>query len=279
MKKTALLFLAFFSLFYQTACFRFRISDKSAFALLGKDSSFQIHRIKTEGGRTMRYLEIGADARPVLIFLHGGLGTASGFIAYMQDTLLNKKYKIIVPDRYGHGYSDFGRTEVSVEKQVAYLLPILKKARYSGNLTILVGHSYGGTIAARIAMDYPELVDALVLSAPAIDPDNEKRFWFNRPLDWWAIKWLMPQNFIIANDEKLAHAEECRKMLPYWHKIKIPTVYIHGKDDSVVPFVNAAFAKRHLTNAPVQYILKDSLPHIFFMRQPEILRGVILENF
>lgn len=281
MKKLRFYLLSFFVVLTISSCFRLRISDKEAFKLYGKlPYDFQIHRYKIGGNRSMRYLEIGRDSQPVIVFLHGALATASGFKAYLSDTALLNHYKMIVPDRYGHGYSDFGKTEVSIDKQVDYLLPILKKARYVGTKTILVGHSYGGTIAARLAMDYPQLIDNLVLSAPAIDPNNEKRFWFNKPLDWWAIKWAMPQNFIIANDEKLAHAAECLKMLPDWYKITTPTVYIHGKNDDVVPFVNIEFAKKHLVNAPVEYIVeyivKDSLPHIFFMKQPEILRGIIL---
>ena len=86
----------------------------------------------------------------------------------------------------------------------------------------------------------------------------------------------MPQNFIIANDEKLSHAHECAKMELDWCKITTPTVYIHGKDDDIVSFVNFEFARKHLLNAQVEYILKDTLPHIFFMKQPEILRGIIL---
>ncbi len=278
MKQRPLYLLSFIFALTLSSCFRLRISDKEAFKLYGKlPYDFQIHRYKIGGNHTMRYLEIGRDSQPVVVFLHGGLGTASGFKAYLSDTALLNHYKMIVPDRYGHGYSDFGKTEVSIQKQANYLLPILKKARYVGTKTIVVGHSYGGTIAARLAMDHPTLIDNLVLSAPAIDPNNEKRFWFNKPLDFWAIKWAMPQNFIIANDEKLAHAHECLKMMPDWYKITTPTVYIHGKNDDVVPFVNIEFAKKHLVNAPVEYIVKDSLPHIFFMKQPEILRGVILD--
>jgi pimeloyl-ACP methyl ester carboxylesterase len=277
MKKIIRFIIPILILTTQSACFRFRITDKEAFENFGAlPYNFQIHRYKIGSNRTMRYLEIGRDSQPVVVFLHGGIGTSSGFKAYMHDTALLNHYKIIVPDRYGHGFSDFGKTEVSVQKQADYLLPILKKARYVGTKTILVGHSYGGTIAARMAMDNPQLIDNLVLSAPAIDPNNEKKFWFNKPLDWWFLKWMMPRNFIIANDEKLSHAKECAKMEADWHKITTPTVYIHGKNDDVVPFVNIEFAKKHLVNAPTEYIVKDSLPHIFFMHNPEILRGIII---
>ncbi len=40
--------------------------------------------------------------------------------------------------------------------------------------TILVGHSLGGPVIARTAMDYPDLVDGLILVGGSIDPEMEK---------------------------------------------------------------------------------------------------------
>ncbi len=277
MKKRPLFLLVTVVLLSLSSCFRFRVSDATAFRKLGKlPYDFQIHRYKIGGNHSIRYFEIGRDSQPVVIFVHGGLGTSRDFMKYLKDTTLLKRFKMIVPDRYGHGYSDFGKTEVRLQKQADYLLPILKKARLVGTKTILVGHSYGGTIAARMAMDYTDLIDDLVLSSPAIDPKNEKRFWFNKPLNFWAIKWAMPQNVIIANDEKLAHARECLEMVPFWKKITMPTVYIHGKNDEIVPFINIEFARKHLINAPVLFIERDSLNHDFFVDKPQVLTDILL---
>ncbi len=278
MNEKRFVFILFFILTLSiSSCFRFRISDAAAFRKLGKlPYDFQIHRYTSSGFHSMRYFEIGRDSQPVVIFIHGGLGTSKDFMKYLKDTALLNHFKMIVPDRYGHGYSDFGQTEVNLQKQAEYLLPILKKARRVGTKTILVGHSYGGTVAARMAMDYTNMVDNLVLSSPAIDPRNEKKFWFNKILDFWAIKWMMPQNFIIANDEKLAHSQQCLEMESLWSQINMPTVYIHGRDDRIVPFINYEFAKKHLVNAPVKYVLKDTLSHEFFILKPKILTNIVL---
>ncbi len=259
-----------------TACFRYRINDSNAhreFDRLGYN--FQIHRYKI-GKKTIRYFEIGRDSLPVVVFIHGGLGTATTYKPYMKDSVLLQRYKMFIPDRYGHGFSDFGHTETSLEKQAALLKPMMEAARATGEKVILVGHSYGGTVAARLVMDYPGIADYLILSAPAIDPDHEKRFWFNQPLDFWAVKWFIPKNWNIANDEKLAHAAECKKMANLWAKITIPTTYIHGRNDEIVPFDNYAFAKRKLVNAPVRFIIKDNLSHCSVTEQPEVIRNIIM---
>jgi pimeloyl-ACP methyl ester carboxylesterase len=271
-------FLLFILLFCTTftACFRFRMSDKEAIKTYGKlGHQFEINRY-ISGNRTLRSLEIGNDSLPIVLFIHGGVGTSLGYRNYLKDSVLLKHFKMIAIDRPGHGYSDFGKTIVSVEKQAQLMLPLLRKMKASGRKIILVGHSFGGTIAARIAMDYPDIADALVLSSPAIDP-VEKLFWFNKPLDFWAIKWMIPQNFIIANDEKIAHGNECHQMLPFWSKIHVPTIYIHGQNDTVVPFSNSEFAKKQLTNTPsVKYILKDDLPHIYYVENIEIIKNELL---
>jgi pimeloyl-ACP methyl ester carboxylesterase len=261
-----------------SACFRFRMSDKAAVKMFGKLSpTFQINRY-ISGNRTLRSLEIGSDSLPIVLFIHGGLGTAWGFNKYLKDSALLKHFKMIAIDRPGHGYSDFGKTTVSVEKQAQLVLPLLQKMKASGQKIIIVGHSYGGTLAARIAMDYPDIADVLVLSCAAIDAESEGKLGFTKPLDFWAIRWMMPKNFIIANDEKIAHANECRQMLPFWSKIHVPTVYIHGRNDKIVPFTNAAFAKKQLTNAPsVKFVLKDDLPHIYYMSNIDLIKNELLE--
>ncbi len=274
--QQTILILLMCSLF--SACFRFRISDKSAIKKYGKlSSNFQINRY-ISGDRTLRSLEIGSDSLPIVLFIHGGVGTAWGFHNYLKDSALLKRFKMIAVDRPGHGYSDFGKTVVSVEKQAQLMRPLLQKMKASGQKIVIVGHSYGGTLAARIAMDFPEIADILLISAPAIDPESEKKYGFTKPLNFWAIKWMMPQNFITANDENIAHRNECIKMLPLWSKIHVPTIYIHGRNDKIIAFSNADFAKKQLTNTPsVKFVLKDDLQHLYYIENIDVIKNELLE--
>jgi pimeloyl-ACP methyl ester carboxylesterase len=71
-------------------------------------------------------------------------------------------FRVIAPDLLGYGYSGKPRqsdyTIVSQAKMVIGLLKQLGLAR-----VCLIGSSYGGAIAATIALDHPELVEKLVL--------------------------------------------------------------------------------------------------------------------
>ncbi len=79
---------------------------------------------------------------------------------------------------------------------------------------MVMGHSYGGTIAVQMAIDYPEMVNGLVLVAAAFDPDHEVIFFFNHWLEWKGLNWIMPVSLRVSNAEKVVHVEELKKMLP-----------------------------------------------------------------
>lgn len=258
-----------------SSCFTFRMSEKKLFKQF--ENSPEQPQLKSYEAleREIHYAEIGDDTAQMVLIVHGAPGSLSEFLNFLKDSTLVSKARVIATDRPGYGYSGFGHSETSIEKQAAMLLPILKTNR-SAKLPILVGHSYGGTVIARIAMDYPEQVGALVMAAPAIDPEHEKFFWVNKPADWWGIRWMVPRSMKVANDEKLSHVEQLKLMLPYWNKITAPTTIIHGETDNLVPFANALFGEKMLKNAPVRMVTRKKMSHLIPWQHPELIRDAIL---
>src|SRR5580658_3710780 len=115
---------------------------------------------------------------------------------------------------------------------------------------VVVGVSYGAPIAARLTMDYPELVDGLILMAPPLGPGREEYFWFTHPVEGPLIHWVVPRMLKTANREKIYHKAELTKMLPLWGRIHVPVMYLQGQEDRLVDTSNATFAREHLTNVP-----------------------------
>ena len=228
-------------------------------------------------GQTIRYAEIGDETLPLVIFVHGAPGELGNYQAFLADSSLYTKAHLISVDRAGYGYSGFGKSVPSIEEQAKYIQPLLAKNK-STKKPILVGHSYGGPIIARMAMDFPEEVGSLILAAPALDPEQEKIFWVNKPVSWLAFRWLVPRVFRVANDEKMAHAEELKLMLPYWKNIKVPVTYIHGEADGLVPYGNTDFAKKVLTNAPLDLILEKDMGHLIPWKRPELIHDAVLKH-
>ncbi|HMR92377.1 MAG TPA: alpha/beta hydrolase, partial [Chitinophagaceae bacterium] len=201
-------------------------------------------------GRKIRYASVGEDTLPVLLMLHGSPGSMSYYSGRYADSIIQRTFKVYTVDRPGYGYSGFGDPEPSIEKQAAMIRPILDSLNRVRRPIIIAGGSYGASVACRIAMDYPHLVDGLMLSGPSLGPGLEVMFGITPVIEHWSLRWMVPRIFKSANTEKMHHRKELEKMLPLWKNIKVPVVYIQGEHDNIVDTANAGFARQHLVNVP-----------------------------
>jgi pimeloyl-ACP methyl ester carboxylesterase len=115
------------------------------------------------GPATISYREAGIGG-PAMVFLHGGWGYWA-FPFDAQALMLDSKYRILIPDRSGHGASspvaalpiDFHRR--AAEETISFLDALgIEKA-------VWWGHSDGAVIAAIAAIEMPDRVDAVILEA------------------------------------------------------------------------------------------------------------------
>lgn len=115
-------------------------------------------------GKPIFYAETGSG--PAVVMLHGGGPGASGVVNYSRNIdALARDFRIIVPDLPGYGRSAKG---VDQHDPFGYLADMVR-----GLLDILdvstahlIGNSYGGAAALRLALDTPERVGRLVLMGP-----------------------------------------------------------------------------------------------------------------
>ncbi|MCC6725768.1 MAG: alpha/beta fold hydrolase, partial [Saprospiraceae bacterium] len=170
-------------------------------------------------GRSLHYTHSGAEGLPLVLVVHGSPGSSQDALDYVADTSLTRLAHVIAVDRPGLGYSDFGKTERSLGTQSQLLRNIIEKHLTAGQKAILVGHSYGGPLVARMAMDYPDLVGGLVIVAGSIDPTLEPDYWWARPLDWWVFRWMLPPAFRVSNQEIIPLKKDLEAMLPFWADI------------------------------------------------------------
>ncbi|MBC7949657.1 MAG: alpha/beta hydrolase [Chitinophagaceae bacterium] len=228
---------------------QFRKSDeelKQVFADRKLDASINYY---TAHGRTLRYISAGSDTLPTLLMLHGSPGSISYYPGRLVDSAIRNRFRVFAVDRPGYGYSGFGDPEPSIQKQAEMIRPLLDSINKVTHPVIVMGGSYGASVACRLAMDYPELVDGLIVTGPSLGPGLEKYFWFTFIVEHWSIRWFIPRLFRSANTEKVHHKEELEKMLPYWKNIRIPVIYLQGENDNIVDTTNAGFARKHLINA------------------------------
>jgi len=109
------------------------------------------------------YVEQGAGYP--IILLHGGMGTANGFQNLIPE--LAKKFQVIAPDCRGHGKSDNPSGEFSYKlmaDDIAEFIKILKLER-----PLICGVSDGGQIAFELALNYSELIKAIIVTGVLIE--------------------------------------------------------------------------------------------------------------
>lgn len=111
----------------------------------------------------LAYMEIGPANAPVLLFIHGLGSYAPAW--KMNLEALSSQYRCIAIDLPGYGQSSKGAYSGSMTAFAATVARFIEEKQL-GAVT-LVGHSMGGQIAMTLALTRPELVQRLVLAAPA----------------------------------------------------------------------------------------------------------------
>jgi pimeloyl-ACP methyl ester carboxylesterase len=259
------------------ACMTFRMSPKEVDKFFTENNIQGSQHSYKSGFREIHYVEAGDTSKPLVLFVHGSPGSLSAFIHFLKDTTLLHQALLITTDRPGFGYSNFGNGEGSLHKQASVLKPILEKHNANRPI-ILVGHSLGGPLIARMAMDYPELVDGLIIVAGSIDPELEPdETWFRAPLATPFLSWILPRSFRASNEEIYHLKPQLEEMLPLWKNIKCPVIVIQGQKDVLVDPANADFAKKMLVNAPVDFVMVDSMNHFVPWSNPELIHDAVVK--
>lgn len=105
------------------------------------------------------YYEVTGKGHP-LVFIHGG-GLESGSWHY-QAAYFSKRYQVIAYDIRGHGKSEVQEESYSIVDCVEDLRQLLDHLEVQQ--ACLAGLSMGGNIALSYTLDYPDRVNALILT-------------------------------------------------------------------------------------------------------------------
>lgn len=219
------------------------------------------------------YTDQGRDA--LLIFVHGSPGSWSAFIDFFQNDSLLNQFDMLSIDRPGFGDSDYGRPVKSLERQAFFLSKVIEK--FPQNKKIMIGHSLGGPVIARIAMDYAHLTQGMIMVAPSIDPAMEKYEWYRSWIGTRIVGAMTPTDFWVSNEEIMPLKAELELMVPLWENINIPTVVVQGTKDVLVPKENAEFARKMMNSEILTIHYLEGVNHFIPWSNPEeIVKAVNL---
>lgn len=228
-------------------------------------------------GRQLASVETGNPDGPLVVFIHGTPGGWDAFAFVLADPALAERAYLASVDRVGWGGSAAGGVETTLDGQ-ARALKALLNAHPDKLPAVVVGHSLGGPIAAKLAMEVPEHVGALVLVAGSIDPELEKTTWFQAVGRWKIVRWAVPEALVRADEEIVPLKAELEAMLDDWGDLQMPVTVLQGEKDRLVPAANADFAQRMLTQAPVTMQRIDDVGHLIPWNRPDLVVEAVLRH-
>lgn len=109
-----------------------------------------------------------AAPRGDVVLIHGASGNSADMMEALGGPLTRRGFRVVAVDRPGHGWSERGegRSEATPARQAALLRAALEAIGV--RRATVVGHSWGASVAANLAVDHRDFVCGLALLAPAL---------------------------------------------------------------------------------------------------------------
>jgi pimeloyl-ACP methyl ester carboxylesterase len=229
------------------------------------------------GGRQIFTAETGNPDGPLVLFIHGTPGSWEDFGWMMARPNLAERALLISADRLGWGGSAVGGLEMSLAAQVKALQAVLDA--HPKNLpAIIVGWSYGGPVAAQLALDDPAQVGALVLVAASLDPAEEKVAWYQAVARLPGVYFMVSDPLVKADEEIVALKGQLVTLTPRWAEIKMPVTVLQGTSDNLVSPENADFIERQFKNAQLRVERIPNQGHMIPWQHEDLLEAAILAD-
>lgn len=212
-----------------------------------------------------------------LVFVHGVSGSSSAWLPY--EKIFENKYNILTYDIRGHGlskkYPDYSDYEIKNFAQDFHdLITYLNIPKF-----VLISSSFATVIAREYIKQYRETVIALIFTSTEAFLDNDFKLKIIRPIlkiftgilsflpfnpkprghvDYSKTKnsdWSIERNFAdIKNTGLRPQFYTIRQSFRsgqehFLEKINVPTLIIHGEEDSLIPIENAIAFSKKIRNA------------------------------
>ena len=217
------------------------------------------------------YLAAGDPTGLRLILVHGTPGSATGWADYLLEA--PPGMDVVALDRPGFGRSAPPGAMPRLSDQAAAVVALFPA---DGRRVVLLGHSLGGAIVARVAAEHPLRVAALVLLAASLDPALETIHPLQRLAAWTPVRWLLPRAIRNANAELLGLKPELEALAGLLPRISAPVIIVHGTLDDLVPVANVDFMLSHLGGARcVRSLLLEGHNHFLPWNSTDAVRRAI----
>jgi len=245
------------------------------------------------------YLELGTG--PTLLLLHGFLGTGACWLPLMEK--LRSHYRCISLDLLGFGNSGKPAIRYDIATEVAFVRQVVEALNLGS--CYIMGHSFGGWVAAAYALQYPDVVNGLVLAAAAGIRDDSfcGRYDHLRPLLWpssvvdWSLSLVKPFARLLGQEAAIAQLSRFRQELKAQPaarsflldrlrpedaidtvekqicQLQVPTLVITGDRDETIPLWHSQTYATAIPRAQLAIIPEadHALPQKYFNEMAELV--------
>lgn len=243
-------------------------------------------------GLKTNYLVLG-EGRPFLI-LHGW-GSSSERWEKASELLSANNIKVIIPDLPGFGESDLPPDAWNLNNYCDFIEQFIINIPDLSADFYLLGHSFGGALAAKFAIKHPQKIKKLFLvSAACIRKKTVKKWYLTKISKFFKIFSFLPiydlarrafYKFIIGKSDYLqvngvmkeaflkVISEDLSQHLSF---IKVPTIIIWGEKDSTTLLEDAYFINKKIENSKL--IIIPVAGHDLNRKTPEAMSQEILKE-
>lgn len=258
-------------------------------------------------GAKLNYVELGDAGKPVLIFVHGIMGTWRNWVFNLLP--FADRYRVIAVDLPGFGLSEMPVGEFSIEHYADVIKEFCSKLGV--DKVTLIGNSMGGQVATIVAKKTPEILQKMILVDPAgfststatmrklspyvkyfdwifkVGPGLRKFIAYNRWLAAAFTKLVLWQPMKVSSElilvllagigkpgfvpavRTIAHTP----VLDFPGDVSVDTVIVWGRNDSLIPKSDAFRFARMIPQAKLE--LMDDVGHIPMFEAPDRFNAVI----
>lgn len=251
-------------------------------------------------GLRVYYRIAGDQKNPPLILLNGWGAKVGGPILSSDKVIMEfggHKFYIISPEHPGLMRSETPKTIWGPKEYKKYLEEFIDKLGL--NNFVLVGQSFGGSIATTYAAEHPEKIKTLVLVNAGLTRDKAYRFVFRRfigihylsqtlrskyvpaifkkMLLWLALG--VPWNYI--KEEKFEARAIMGDIFRKWSlpnvyaNIRVRTILVWGSGDALFPLSSAKEVEKEISNAELYAVFGG---HSVLYAQPKKIVGLIVSK-
>lgn len=224
------------------------------------------YQVPIQGEHFLNVVEDGQG--PAALLVHGGAGSWTNFTHQLRD--LARHFRVLAPDLRGHGSSPWpGPSDIDDFYQD--LTTLVARLDLPPEFH-LVGHSFGGYLAARFSAEQPERILSLALLNTSGDLPQGLAYRFLETFSGGADLFHHYYPRMVSTGSEVARCL-MRRTLKQWNswdffpRIQAPTLVILGSRDPLIPLRKGREMAHRIPKSRLEVLPGGG--HVSMAEQPE----------